>query len=258
MPKPIIHVPKSVIWKHTELKQIKAKEKKISSFNKKTPPIYKKKVSETAIDSFFEKLENGTFRKFFNKRVKNEARKSKDELWVKEGKIIPNKQRIVFPVTKSVLGTVRIFTNKHNLDFYLSSANRFYDKVEERNNHFENFTIQPINILGIKKLLSGKYAILEKVYPTQSAFEYISIDKKDIEENRYHKFTDNFLKNKDPKINSQEFYTQLKKAVKEYDSTFKNIADMFSGNILVLDYNPKTKKFLFGPIDFAGSTESLP
>jgi|GEM_PF-3123587 len=53
--------------------------------------------------------------------------------------------------------------------------------------------------------------------------------------------------------NKTEFINNLKLAYKEYETKFRRYIDIADSNILVLDYNPETKKFLFGPIHFAGS-----
>ncbi|MEI8364547.1 MAG: hypothetical protein WCF78_03765, partial [archaeon] len=151
-----------------KLSKINVLEKKVSSLNKSHSPIYDKKVPQAAVDKCFENLENRTIKKFLEERIKDPKRnKSKPEQWIINGEITPTKHRIVFPVTKSVLGTARIF-NKNDLNIYLKLATKVYKIVKNHKNKFKHFEIQPINILGIKELNTGKYGVLEKVYPSMS------------------------------------------------------------------------------------------
>jgi len=241
---------KTIIRPRKELRIIKAKEKKIASLNLERTPIYDKSVPKSAVDAFFEKLEKGTFREFFEKRSNDPRRNKREEEWISKGEISKYKERIVFPVTKSVLGTIRMFDEKR-LKNYLKLASSFYKEVKEHNNNFENFEIQPINILGIKKLKTGEYALLEKVFPSTSVFLFET-------SNRYTKTAIEFLKNKNIDIHKPQFYiTTLNNAYQEYKNVFQKTGiDTYKGNILILDYNPKTKKFVFGPIDFLKYSES--
>lgn len=232
-----------------KLSKIIVLEKKVSSLNKSHSPIYDKSVPQTAVDKCFENLENGTYEKFFEERAKNENRKNRGIGWINRGKIISRNERIVFPVTKSVLGTARIF-NKNNLNIYLKLATRVYKIVKMHKNKFKHFEIQPINILGIKELKTGEYAVLEKVHPSMSLSD-LSMWGQTSGKNRFSKATYRMLKKKYPEFDEFRFQIELSNAYTEYELTFKHTGiDFASSNVLVLDYNPKTKKFLFGPIDY--------
>jgi len=246
---------KTIIRPRKELRIIKVKEKTTTFLNKDTSPIYNKKVPKKAIDAIFKKLENKTLNKFFEKRVKDEKRTQREEDWISKGQITATQSnRLVIPITKSILGTVRIF-NTYDLNRHLKKANSFYEKIKKHNNNFDNFEIQPINILGIKKLKTGEYAVLEKVYISPSYFELIY---KDTEYNRNQKFIIKFFRDKGIDIKDPQFKNSLKNAYTEYLSKFnRDDADRSEGNLLVLDFNKKTNKFLFGQIDFFGSTETL-
>jgi len=238
-----------------KLNKINIKEKKVSSLTTHKSPIYDKEVPKAAIDAFFEKLENGTFQEFFDKRVKDEIRSKREPDWIRKGQIVNYKDnRLVFPITKSVLGTIRIFYESH-LNKYLKKTNAFYKIVEKHKNNFKNFEIQPINILGVKKLKTGEYALLEKVYSSVSISDIYSNRKN---RNRYFTFGSKFFKNRNIDVTTPEFDKLLQDTHSEYKEVFKQI-DSNTENILVLDYNPKTKKLLLGPIDFFGANrKSIP
>ncbi len=241
--------PKSI---EERLINIRKLEKNIGYKKKPKSPIYSKEVPKEAIDHFFEKLENGTLNKFYEDRAKDPKKSKNIKEWINKGKIIPEVPRIVFPITPSVLGTVRILS-KGYLTAYLKSATAFYRTVGEYKNKFNSFEIQPINILGIQKLKTGKYALLEKVYPAMSIADHLFFSKEEL--NRYYKSTIRFFGNENSKLTA-EHKDKLRIAYNEYKHKFYKTADIAEGNVLVLDYNPGTKKFLFGPIDFVGQSPS--
>ncbi len=242
----LINKPRIRRENNLEITQIKLLEKEVSSFNFNKSQIYEKAVPETAINSFFTKLENGTFKKFFENRSKKKSG------WIKKGLIEENYKIVVFPITKSSLGTVRIF-NEQQLNKYIHNAKSFYNQVKEYKNDFQYFKIQPINILGIKKLKNGNFAVLEKVHPSMSVSNILFNCRN---QNRFG--TDKNYNRLTQSINSTQLDKQLKLARTEYKQMFVEI-DKFEGNILVLDYEPKTKKFVFGAIDFSGNnTKSMP
>ena len=107
--------------------------------------------------------------------------------------------------------------------------------------------------MEIKKLKNGNFAILEKVQPSVSVINLVS---NNINQNR---FGTNIEQNRLLHgVDKEIFDADLKLARIEYNHKFSGI-DKYDGNILILDYNPKTKKFLFGPIDFSGQgTKSMP
>ena len=259
MLKKIITAIKKTIYKkgtkkaQSKLAIITDLEHQVVSLNKNNKSFYNKTIPKEAIDSVFKKLDNGELSKYLIDRTV--SRKEPD--WITKGRITQKHSLRVFPLTKSSLGTFRIL-KLNQLKLYLECAKRFYSEVNKYQNHFENFKIQPINILDVRKLKSGNYALLEKVQPAITVYDLSSDGWHN--NNRFTKNHLSFLKSK-VNIDSPEFKTLIKKAYNEYVSKLgENTGiDHHKTNVLVLDYDPIEKKLLFGPIDFTIScTQSLP
>lgn len=177
----------------------------------------------------------------------------------------------VFTLTKSVLATIRI-KNAYGLRIYLEKANLFYNKLKKVKP--KSFNVAPIDIIDIREVKYNKisrYMLIEKVHPVVDVaiaykilnFLYASRDNNysKLNVHRYSKNFIRFLKSKNIK-DYKDFFNKLSDAVEEYAKVFSGFhsydekIDVNEGNILLLDYDTKTNKFLFGPIDFTGAYTS--
>ncbi len=168
-------------------------------------------------------------------------------------------KRVFFALTKSILGTYRVFTYKR-LKEYLLIVNKFYNKV--KTHEFNTFEIMSINIIDVRKLNENKYILIEKVHPSldyskvgdYKFFKQYSAGKKTpvhVSLNDYERLF------KKSGLSEQFFNRKLSNSISEYyglKSSNVGKLDFSYNNILILDYNKNTGKFLLGPIDFKGST----
>jgi len=156
-------------------------------------------------------------------------------------RLTPSRGRKVIAVTPTVLGTVRRFKSVAEAENYARKADTFLTTIKRANP--KNFELLPIQFFGIK----GKN-LLERVYlaPTVSDFQ--------LKEGRYINWFIERMKNKG--ISYKEANKASNKACDELGVIVKkhhlNI-DTNATNVLVLDYDPKTRKILFGLIDVGGS-----
>lgn len=160
------------------------------------------------------------------------------------------RDRKVVAISRSVAGTVRAFESGVEARRYVRNC-RLIAKVinsmaRSRN---ENLEVLPIQILDIKD-----NKILERVYPRPSCLVVYSMSPGLPWPGRYAK---SFFDSMKRKGISQE---EVKEAVTVAHGKLKDIKwdmlranksdfDSADSNILVLNYDPKTKKVLFGLVD---------
>jgi len=195
-----------------------------------------KKVPRKAVDEFVKKYKLNLFKQDENIRLINDSF-----------------DMYVFPLTKSILATVRVKSSLSNVIEYFKYANKYYSELKKYNP--KKFRVMPIDIIDVRQIAFDNYIIIEKVHPVVDVATAFDVLKGKIDNHRYSKSFNRFLKIKG--LNLNEFNKKLILAVNEYkDFSFKKIPIVDSdntGNILILDYDLKKDIFLFGPIDFIGA-----
>ena len=148
--------------------------------------------------------------------------------------------RQVIAVTKTVIGTVRVFRSETGAKEYAKITKGVFESIKKANP--KTFELHPIQILDIR----GKN-VLERVYLTPSILDI----KCSWFENR--KYLTDFVKRINKKgIPLKKIEEKIYEAYMELQSIRVEKAlnfDHGENNVLVLDYNPKTKKVLLGLVD---------
>lgn len=161
----------------------------------------------------------------------------------------PNYDRKVFAIKKGVLATIREFGNSKNLKNYKKITRQF--EIFVKNSKPLSFELFPTQFLAQKNNL-----LIERVFPRPNSHAFGEIFISKTGENRYQNLFLRILKNKKLKISQKEFQKKLFEArsdfykiVKDFEKQTKLHLDYNGGNLIVLDYNEKTGKFVFGFID---------
>jgi len=180
-----------------------------------------KKLSKVQLTSFWQDYESGL-------RVRKRLTKLR--------------RRRVVAVTPNVLGVVRHFADARAAKNYVRIAKKVFGVVQGAKP--ERFTLLPTQIFGKKGT-----NILERVYRAPSLLD-INVPSMS---GRYYKTLETRLKKKGVSI--AQIRSEAKEAMGELEKilTEKQLIDKIDlnlNNVLVLDYNPQTKKFLFSLIDF--------
>lgn len=152
-------------------------------------------------------------------------------------------RRKVMAVTPTILGIVRCFANAERADRYVNRTKIAVESIKKAKP--KKFEMHPIQILDIRERL-----VLERVYLAPNAYNVIYFRESYIgKDNRYF---GSLMQRMEKKGVSFE---ELKKATEEaYIELWKMpihkqlVIDNHPTNLLALDYNPKTKKVLFGLI----------
>ncbi|MDO8647702.1 MAG: hypothetical protein Q7R70_04785 [Candidatus Diapherotrites archaeon] len=163
--------------------------------------------------------------------------------------------RQVVAVSPSVLGTVRRFRSDDQARVYWHDA----DKV---NKIVKLLKPKTFNLLPIQLLDLNGSNILERIYLAPTISDIEGEIKGGIFQNRHFKHLAARLERKNVPI--EKVWKACEKAAEEADKISKiegqklhgasfYLFDSHKSNILVLDYNPKTKKVLLGLVDIGGS-----
>ncbi|MFA4907545.1 MAG: hypothetical protein WC602_04720 [archaeon] len=148
-----------------------------------------------------------------------------------------SEQKVV-PITRSVLGTVRIFDSGKSAREYVKRTRNFVSQINSEKP--ERFAVMPVQILDIRD-----NRVLERVYLAPS-LRTISSDFR----NRYTKLF--FSRMRAKGANLEEARNDIGSAYLEFIKIEgkRNLNfDSAEGNILVLDYDPKSRRCLFGLVD---------
>lgn len=182
-----------------------------------------KQVSRERLDAFWKDFEAG-------KRVTK--------------RLTPIYGREVVAVSPAMLGTIRRFESEAAAKEYIKKSSALFNAIKQINP--KNFDLQPIQFLDRK----GPN-LLERVYLAPNIADLM------LERGRYF---NKFMRRMGSKgVSYLEVKIASHKAFGELDEiTFKRQIqmDFNPANFLVLDYDPKTRKVLFGLVDIGGSITS--
>jgi hypothetical protein len=181
-------------------------------------------------------------------------------------KIVSDNGIEVMAVTPTVLGVVKATNNINGVLGYLTKVlevNKFFAKQKPK-----TFDLRMNQVLDVKEVAYGRYYILERVYPTITCEDILSGDLigsalwKNLLQNSYsNRYTKPFVnKMLRRNIDFDEFRLAVTEAKDEFIKLSYNLIrshdaktdlyyDLAGRNLLVLDYNPETKKVLFQIID---------
>lgn len=194
----------------------------------KTLPFLPKRLSRRTLDFFWEDYHSKE--QYFGTRANKKLHRFHS--------------RRVFAVSPSVLGTVRIFKSPERAREYVRTSGAIVKSVNSRNpKKFRLFRTQILDIKG--------NMVLERVYPRPSLFDLGNRYplETEIQSIRYAKQFFDLMKRRG--VSRAEIANSSQLAYNELLASIPNSLtfDWTEQNILVLDYQPKTKRFLFGLVN---------
>ena len=144
-------------------------------------------------------------------------------------------------MTASTLGTVRTFFSQEDFRLYIQKVNRTNQLGSKT--RFEHFHFQPTQLFAVDR--KGR-RVIERTYLAPSVSDIL---RDELSDSRYGKKFDNGMR--ENKVNSAELKMNLIKAVIELkERVWKQTHyDSHQTNLLVLDYDPKTKKPTIAIVD---------
>ena len=198
-----------------------------------------KKVSEKYIADFWKRHSNGK---------------------INSRQLVLNRVRRYYAISPTILGTVRRFPNALDLREYIGHATSSVKKINALKP--KNFELMPAQVLDID--YKKNYA-LERVYQRPSVEQvlgekrikiFVDLKKEENFEKQSMPFLNSFKARMQEKgIKFEEVKKSVKKAFIEFERKAEKLGlniDSHNSNILVIDYNPGTKKVVFAVIDWLG------
>jgi len=182
-------------------------------------------------------IQEKTINEFWENYLQNKIRKKE----IRTGYTL----KTVYKTSPSTMGIVREFPNPQYFQEYLSNAKEIRQKIMKCKPQY--FEIQPIQIISTHHTNLRNY-IMERVYPSMSIFAIRHVTQP---QNNLMKMFLRKMKNKN--VNFKELKQETEKGLDELSQLLaknKINCSVPANNVLVLDYNPKTKKVLFGIVDW--------